>query len=56
MSVRGLPDRSVRNMATFMDKLHGMHQRDPLALEVCVRHVASQSRTSAARRVTLTAG
>jgi hypothetical protein len=41
MSVRGLPDRTVRNMATFMDKLRGMHEQDPLAFEVCVRHVAS---------------
>jgi len=31
MSVRGLPDRTVRNMATFMDKLPGMHEQDPLA-------------------------
>jgi len=28
-------------MATFMDRLRGMHEQDPLALEVCVRHVAS---------------
>jgi hypothetical protein len=41
LSVQGLPDRTVRNMATFMDKLRGMYQRDPLAFEVCVRHVAS---------------
>ena len=41
MSVKGLPDRTVRNMATFMDKLRGMHQHDALAFEVCVRHIAS---------------
>jgi hypothetical protein len=41
MSVGGLPDRTVRNMLTFMDKLRGMHEQDPLAFEVCVRHVAS---------------
>jgi len=28
-------------MATFMDKLRGMHQHDALAFEVCVRHIAS---------------
>jgi len=41
MSVRGLPNRTVGNMATFMDKPRGMHEQDPLAFEVCVRHVAS---------------
>jgi hypothetical protein len=41
MSVQGLPERTVRHMRTFMDKLHGMYQEDPLAFEVCVRHVAS---------------
>jgi hypothetical protein len=42
MSVHGLPDRTVlRNMVTFMDKLRGMHAQDPLAFEVCGRHVAS---------------
>ena len=41
MSVHGLPDRTVQNMVTFMDKLRGMHAQDPLAFEVCVRHVAS---------------
>ena len=39
--MNGLPDRTVRNMATFMDKLRGMYEQDPLAFEVCVRHVAS---------------
>jgi hypothetical protein len=37
MSVEGLPDRTVQNMVT----LRGMHAQDPLAFEVCVRHVAS---------------
>ena len=41
MSVQGMPGRTVQNMVTFMDKLRGMHELDPLAFEVCVRHVAS---------------
>jgi hypothetical protein len=41
MSVQGLPDRTVRDMSLFMHKLRGMHEDDPLAFEVCVRHVAS---------------
>ena len=41
MSVQGMPGRTVQNMVTFMDKLRGMHEQDPLAFEVCVRHVAS---------------
>ena len=41
MGVQGLPDRTVQNMAMFMDKLRGMHQQDALAFEVCVRHIAS---------------
>ena len=41
MSVQGMPDRTVQNMVTFMDKLRGMHEQNPLAFEVCVRHVAS---------------
>jgi len=28
-------------MVTVMGKLRGMHAQDPLAFEVCVRHVAS---------------
>ena len=28
-------------MVTVMSKLRGMHAQDPLAFEVCVRHVAS---------------
>jgi len=41
MSVQGLPQRTVRNMVKFMDRLRGMYAQDPLAFEVCVRHVAS---------------
>lgn len=41
MSVRSLPGRTVANMAAFMDKLRQMHADDPLAFEVCVRHVAA---------------
>ena len=41
ISVTGLPDCTVRNMVTVMGKLRGMHAQDPLAFEVCVRHVAS---------------
>jgi hypothetical protein len=41
MSVQGLPDLTVENMVTFMDRLRGMHAQDPLAFEVCVRHVAT---------------
>ena len=41
MSVRDLPGHTVRNMAMFMDQLRGMHEDDPLAFEVCLRHVAS---------------
>ena len=41
MSVTDLPGHTVRNMAMFMDKLRGMHEDDPLAFEVCLRHVAS---------------
>ena len=41
MGGQGLPDRTVQNMVTFMDKLRGMHAQDPLAFEVCVRHVAA---------------
>ena len=40
IGVEGLPERTVRHMVMFMDKLRGMHQDDPLAFEVCVRHVA----------------
>jgi hypothetical protein len=41
MSVGGLPEPTVQHMLTFMDKLRGMYEVDPLAFEVCVRHVAS---------------
>jgi hypothetical protein len=41
MSVQGLPEQTVRNMLGFMEKLRGMHEVDPLAFEVCVRHVAT---------------
>jgi hypothetical protein len=41
MSVGELPEQTVRNMLDFMEKLRGMHDADPLAFEVCIRHVAS---------------
>lgn len=41
MSVGKLPEHTVRHMIDFMEKLRGMHDADPLAFEVCVRHVAS---------------
>ncbi len=41
MSVGKLPEQTVRNMLGFMEKLRGTHDADPLAFEVCVRHVAS---------------
>ncbi len=41
MSVGGLPEVTVQHMLAFMEKLRGMHEADPLAFEVCVRHVAS---------------
>jgi hypothetical protein len=41
ISVEGLPRRTVTNMVAFMEKLRRMHDDDPLAFEVCVRHVAS---------------
>ena len=41
MSVTNLPGHTVRNMAMFLDKLRGMHEDDPLAFEVCLRHIAS---------------
>jgi hypothetical protein len=41
IGVEGLPGRTVANMAGFMEKLRRMHENDPLAFEVCVRHVAS---------------
>ena len=41
ISVEGMPRQTVTNMVAFMEKLRRMHQDDPLAFEVCVRHVAS---------------
>lgn len=41
MSIGKLPEQTVRHMLDFMDKLRVMHDADPLAFEVCVRHVAS---------------
>jgi hypothetical protein len=41
MSVGGLPEQTVGHMLTFMQKLRGMYETDPLAFEVCVRHVAT---------------
>jgi hypothetical protein len=40
MRVGRLPEHTVANMVAFMDKLRQMHKDDPLAFEVCVRHVA----------------
>jgi hypothetical protein len=41
IGVEGLPSSTVTNMVAFMEKLRRMHDDDPLAFEVCVRHVAS---------------
>ena len=41
MSVRSLPEQTVQHMIGFMEELRGMHEKDPLAFEVCVRHVAT---------------
>jgi len=41
ISVRGLPGHTIRHMATFMDRLRGMYEEDPLAFEVCILHVCS---------------
>lgn len=41
ISVESLPSRTVTNMLTFMQELRRMYGEDPLAFEVCVRHVAS---------------
>jgi hypothetical protein len=40
IGVQDLPEQTVRHMVTFMTKLRGMYEQDPLAFEVCVRHVA----------------
>jgi hypothetical protein len=41
MRVQELPGHTVRHMAMFMQKLREMYDVDPLAFEVCVRHVSS---------------
>jgi len=41
MGVEGLPETTVQHMLRFMERLRDMHRTDPLAFEVCVRHVAS---------------
>ncbi len=41
MSVGGLPEGTVQHMLSFMEKLRGMYEADPLAFEVCIRHVAT---------------
>jgi hypothetical protein len=41
MSVGDLPEETVQHMLGFMEKLRGMHDVDPLAFEVCIRHVAT---------------
>lgn len=54
MSVQSLPEHTVRHMLMFMHKLHGMHDTDALAFEVCVRHVASMIEDQRRRRGRLT--
>jgi len=41
IGVQGLPEQTVQHMLSFMENLRGMHETDPLAFEVCVRHVAT---------------
>jgi hypothetical protein len=41
MSVGGLPEQTVQHMLKFMEGLRGMYEVDPLAFEVCIRHVAA---------------
>jgi hypothetical protein len=41
MSVESLPGQTVQHMLMFMENLRGMHRTDPLAFEVCLRHVAT---------------
>ena len=41
VDVRSLPEVTVQHMLKFMEKLHDMHETDPLAFEVCIRHVAT---------------
>ena len=55
MSVQGLPDRTVKNMVKFMDRLRGMQVQS--AASRCPYGTSlPSSRTSAARRVMLTRG
>jgi hypothetical protein len=56
MSVTNLSGHTVVNMAMFIDKLRGMHENDPLAFEVCVRHVASMIEDQRRRKAELTGG
>jgi hypothetical protein len=41
MAVGGLPEETVEHMLKFMKSLRGMYEADPLAFEVCIRHVAT---------------
>ena len=41
MNVGSLPEATVQHMLGFMQKLRTMYDADPLAFEICVRHVAS---------------
>ena len=41
MGVGGLPEQTVEHMLKFMENLRGMCAADPLAFEVCIRHVAT---------------
>ena len=41
MTVGGLPKATVQHMLGFMENLRSMYDVDPLAFEICVRHVAS---------------
>jgi len=41
ISVKALPEATVKNMTVFMQKLRRMHSDDALAFEICVRHVAA---------------
>jgi hypothetical protein len=41
MSVGGLPEQTVQHMLKFMESLRSMYEVDPLAFEVCIRHVAA---------------
>ena len=41
ISVQDMPEQTVQHMITIMAKLRDLYDVDPLAFEVCVRHVAS---------------